>query len=101
MRTMSSTAPSTVAAPASSAARRLPPRVARLVLFALAMGGFAIGTSEFAIMGLMPEIARGLGIDEPQVGPVISAYALGVGSERRLVGKECVSTCRSRGSRVL
>ncbi|HEY9540367.1 MAG TPA: MFS transporter [Luteimonas sp.] len=42
------------------------------------MGGFAIGTSEFAIMGLMPEIARGLGIDEPQVGHVISAYALGV-----------------------
>src|SRR3546814_2725328 len=78
MRTMSSTAPSTVAAPASPAARRLPPRVARLVLFALAMGGFAIGTSEFAIMGLMPEIARGLGIDEPQVGHVISAYALGV-----------------------
>src|SRR3546814_12491129 len=78
MRTMSSTAPSTVAAPASSAARRLPPRVARLVLFALAMGGFAIGTSEFAIMGLMPEIARGLGIDEPQAGHVISTYALGV-----------------------
>ncbi|MFC3714602.1 MFS transporter [Luteimonas soli] len=60
------------------AARQLPPRVARLVLFALGMGGFAIGTSEFAIMGLMPEIARGLGIDEPQVGHVISAYALGV-----------------------
>ncbi|MGN7726417.1 MFS transporter [Luteimonas sp. 22616] len=42
------------------------------------MGGFAIGTSEFAVMGLMPEIARGLGINEPQVGHVISAYALGV-----------------------
>ena len=66
------------AVPTSSAARQLPPRVVRLVLFALGMGGFAIGTSEFAVMGLMPEIARGLGVNEPQVGHVISAYALGV-----------------------
>ncbi|TWI05961.1 DHA1 family inner membrane transport protein [Luteimonas cucumeris] len=57
---------------------RLAPRHVTLVLFALAMGGFAIGTSEFAVMGLMPDIARGLGISEPQVGNVISAYALGV-----------------------
>ncbi|MCD7097373.1 MFS transporter [Stenotrophomonas sp. MMGLT7] len=49
-----------------------------LILFALAMGGFAIGTSEFATMGLMPNIARGLSISEPQVGHLISAYALGV-----------------------
>ena len=54
------------------------PRTLRLVLFALAMGGFAIGTSEFAMMGLMPELVRGLGITEPQVGHLISAYALGV-----------------------
>jgi DHA1 family inner membrane transport protein len=65
-------------APASSAARPLSPRAVKLILFALGMGGFAIGTSEFAVMGLMPEIARGLGINEPQVGHVISAYALGV-----------------------
>jgi DHA1 family inner membrane transport protein len=49
-----------------------------LILFALAMGGFAIGTSEFSTMGLMPYIAQGLAIDEPQVGHLISAYALGV-----------------------
>ncbi len=49
-----------------------------LILFALAVGGFAIGTSEFVVMGLMPEISRGFGVDEPQVGHVISAYALGV-----------------------
>jgi DHA1 family inner membrane transport protein len=67
-----------VAASASPAARPLPPRAVRLILFALGMGGFAIGTSEFAVMGLMPEIARGMGISEPQVGHVISAYALGV-----------------------
>jgi hypothetical protein len=49
-----------------------------LVHFALAMGGFAIGTTEFATMSLVPDMARGLGIDEPTAGHVISAYALGV-----------------------
>ena len=48
------------------------------VLFALAMGGFAIGTSEFVLMGLISEVARDLRVSEPQVGHVISAYALGV-----------------------
>lgn len=58
--------------------QRLTPRQQGWILFALSMGGFAIGTSEFAPMGLMPEIAGGLGVREPQVGHVISAYALGV-----------------------
>jgi Arabinose efflux permease len=49
-----------------------------LVLFALAMGGFAIGTTEFAAMSLLPFFAADLGIDEPTAGHVISAYALGV-----------------------
>ena len=49
-----------------------------LVHFALAMGGFAIGTTEFATMSLLPFFADGLGIDEPTAGHVISAYALGV-----------------------
>jgi DHA1 family inner membrane transport protein len=49
-----------------------------LVLFALAMGGFAIGTTEFAVMSLLPFFAPDLGIDEPTAGHVISAYALGV-----------------------
>ena len=53
-------------------------RAILLIELALAMGGFAIGTGEFAIMGLMPNVAQGLGISEPQVGHVISAYALGV-----------------------
>ncbi|GAB7528344.1 MFS transporter [Pseudomonas sp. 3A(2025)] len=48
------------------------------ILLALSMGSFAIGTSEFVIMGLLPEIARGLEINEQQVGHLISAYALGV-----------------------
>ena len=50
----------------------------RLALLALAVGGFAIGTTEFAAMSLLPQFARGLGIDEPTAGHVISAYALGV-----------------------
>lgn len=49
-----------------------------LVLFALATGGFAIGTGEFAIMGLLPEVARTFVVSTPVAGYVISAYALGV-----------------------
>ncbi|MDP3602660.1 MAG: MFS transporter [Bosea sp. (in: a-proteobacteria)] len=51
---------------------------AGLVMLALAMGGFAIGTTEFAVMSLVPYFSVGLGIDEPTAGHVISAYALGV-----------------------
>lgn len=49
-----------------------------LVLFALAVGAFAIGTTEFASMSLLPYFARDLGIDAPTAGHAISAYALGV-----------------------
>lgn len=56
----------------------LSPRQVALILFALALGGFAIGTSEFVVMGLITDIARAMGVNEPQVGHVISAYALGV-----------------------
>lgn len=49
-----------------------------LIVFALAMGGFGIGTGEFAIMGLMPNVAQDLGVSEPQVGHLISTYALSV-----------------------
>ena len=49
-----------------------------LVLFALATGGFAIGTGEFAIMGLLPDVAKTFVVSTPVAGYVISAYALGV-----------------------
>ncbi|KAA9392898.1 MFS transporter [Kocuria coralli] len=42
------------------------------------MGGFAIGTTEFMTMGVLPQIAEGLGVPEPQAAHSISAYALGV-----------------------
>jgi DHA1 family inner membrane transport protein len=51
---------------------------AGLTLLALAMGGFAIGTTEFATMSLLPFMARGLRVTEPVAGHLISAYALGV-----------------------
>lgn len=52
-------------------------RPGRAVL-ALATGAFAIGTGEFVIMGLLPEVATDIGVTIPQAGHVISAYALGV-----------------------
>lgn len=47
-------------------------------MFALGVGGFAIGTGEFVIMGLLPEVATDICVSIPQAGHVISAYALGV-----------------------
>ncbi|MDI7861221.1 MFS transporter [Rhizobiaceae bacterium n13] len=49
-----------------------------LIELALAVGGFAIGTGEFAIMGLLPDVATTFDVTTPQAGYVISAYALGV-----------------------
>lgn len=50
----------------------------RAAILALALGAFAIGTSEFAAMGLLPYFAADLALTEPQAGHVVSAYALGV-----------------------
>lgn len=50
----------------------------RLAIFAMAIGSFGIGTGEFAIMGLLPNLAADMRITEPEAGHVISAYALGV-----------------------
>ena len=49
-----------------------------LAVLALAIGGFAIGTTEFVTMGLLPEVADGVGVSIPIAGHMISAYALGV-----------------------
>jgi DHA1 family inner membrane transport protein len=48
------------------------------LLFALAMGAFAIGTTEFASMTLLPFIASDFQTTQPLTGHAISAYALGV-----------------------
>ena len=47
-------------------------------LAALALGGLAIGTTEFASMGVLPGFASDLGVSVPTAGIAISAYALGV-----------------------
>ncbi|MBO1416114.1 MFS transporter [Streptomyces sp. FH025] len=49
-----------------------------IALVALAVTAFAIGTTEFAAMGLLPQVAESLHVSIPQAGWLISAYALGV-----------------------
>ncbi|GAA5164438.1 MFS transporter [Ornithinimicrobium tianjinense] len=50
----------------------------QLAAIALVLGGVGIGITEFVTMGLLPQIAEGLGVDLPAAGHAISAYALGV-----------------------
>ncbi len=65
-----------------------------LVILALACGGFGIGTGEFAIMGLLPDVARTFSVTIPQAGYVITAYALGV-----VVGAPLIAIAGAKVSR--
>jgi DHA1 family inner membrane transport protein len=65
-----------------------------VIHFALAVGGFAIGTSEFATMSLLRYFAHDLRIDEPTAGHVISAYALGV-----VIGAPVIAVLSARVAR--
>jgi DHA1 family inner membrane transport protein len=56
----------------------LTPLAIALIEIALAVGGFGIGTGEFVIMGLLPDVASTFEVSIPTAGYVISAYALGV-----------------------
>ncbi len=47
-------------------------------LLALALAAFAIGTSEFVIVGLLPDVARDLHVTIPSAGLLVTGYALGV-----------------------
>src|SRR5690606_33715518 len=49
-----------------------------IALLALAIAAFGIGTTEFVMMGLLPEVASDLGATIPQAGGYVSLYALGV-----------------------
>ncbi len=62
--------------------------------FSLAVGGFAIGTTEFATMSLLRYFAHDLHIDEPTAGHVISSYALGV-----VVGAPIIAVLSARVAR--
>ena len=65
-----------------------------LALFALALGSFCIGTSEFASMGIIQLFSASLGIDVPQATGAITAYALGV-----VVGAPVVTLAAARLNR--
>ena len=54
------------------------PRSFALAVLALGVGGFAIGTTEFVTMGVLPQLADGVHVSIPVAGRVISTYALGV-----------------------
>lgn len=71
-----------------------PPRKQNLALAALALGGFTIGTTEFATMGILTNIADGLGVSIPTAGHAITAYALGV-----VVGAPVIAVLTARMSR--
>src|SRR5688572_29252610 len=49
-----------------------------LALVALAIGAFGIGTTEFVIMGVLPEVAGEFGVMIPTAGWLVTGYALGV-----------------------
>jgi DHA1 family inner membrane transport protein len=72
-----------------------PPALSRgrlvTALVALALGGFAIGTTEFVTMGLLPDIADGVDVSIPSAGHLISAYAIGV-----VVGAPVIAALGSR-----
>ncbi|MEV8021134.1 MFS transporter [Streptomyces sp. NPDC086554] len=69
-----------------------------LALLALAVGAFGIGTTEFVMMGLLPNVADDLDISIPTAGHLVSAYALGV-----VIGAPLLAavTARMRRRRVL
>src|SRR5690625_4513650 len=73
----------------------MPGKLLQVLLFvALATGGFAIGTTEFASMSLLPLIQQTFGIDGAAASHIISAYALGV-----VVGAPTVTVLAARLSR--
>ncbi|MFJ1748880.1 MFS transporter [Streptomyces sp. NPDC088116] len=65
-----------------------------LALLALAIGAFGIGTTEFVIMGLLPQVAGDLGVSVPTAGLLVTGYALGV-----MVGAPIMTVLGTRMSR--
>ncbi|SDP19304.1 MFS transporter, DHA1 family, arabinose polymer transporter [Nakamurella panacisegetis] len=71
--------------------RALTPGGTSLALFSLALGGAALGTAEFASMGVLPGVAASLRVPESTAGLLISAYALGV-----VIGAPVISVLGAR-----
>lgn len=72
----------------------IPSAHVNLALLALAVGGVAIGTTEFVTMGLLPQVAAGIGTDIPTAGHFVSSYAAGV-----VVGAPLIAVLFARVSR--
>ncbi len=67
-----------------------------LAIVALAVASFCIGTTEFVIMGLLPDIARDLAVTIPQAGLLVTGYALGVVVGAPVVAALVVAVPRKR-----
>ncbi|MGW5339382.1 MFS transporter [Rhodococcus pyridinivorans] len=65
-----------------------------LALLALAIGAFGIGTTEFVIMGLLPQVGSDLGVSIPTAGYLVTGYALGV-----MIGAPIMTALGTRISR--
>jgi DHA1 family inner membrane transport protein len=74
----------------------VPPHGRNWAILALAMGGFAIGTGEFSMMGLLPSVAGSLHVTVPHAGMLISFYALGVVIGAPLITVLCARMPRRR-----
>ncbi|MFI6422642.1 MFS transporter [Streptomyces sp. NPDC050842] len=65
-----------------------------LALLALAIGAFGIGTTEFVIMGVLPQVAGDFGVSIPTAGWLVTGYALGV-----VIGAPVLTALGTRVSR--
>ncbi|MET1071276.1 MAG: MFS transporter [Umezawaea sp.] len=66
----------------------------RLALLTMALGAFSIGLTEFAVTGLLPQVAADLGVSIPAAGNLVTAYAIGV-----VVGAPLLTAAGARFSR--
>lgn len=66
----------------------------RIPLFALTAGAFGIGSTEFVIMGLLPEVAGDLNVSIPAAGMLVTGYAMGV-----VVGAPVMAAALSKAPR--
>ncbi len=73
----------------------------RLPLLALAISAFAIGTSEFIIMGLLPDLAHSFNVSIPKAGLLVSGYALSVTLGSPIVALALSRTERKRAMLIL
>src|ERR1700760_3087939 len=73
---------------------RRDPRFMRRSILALTVAAFGIGTSEYVIMGLLPDLAQSFRISIPKAGIIVSAYALSV-----TLGSPLVALALSRQER--